>query len=968
MTLPSIRNLEIPAAGQEGRRCRSVRLPQAATATWTPALLTALLFPALCTATSFDSVQPVLEQNCIECHGAKKAKGGLRLDTRDGVLEGGETADAIDLKTPPKSELLVRIKLPHDDDDFMPPPGGEKDPSNKRDPLNPEQIANLEEWITAGAPWPGGVTLTPKPRTPPAEDPGQPDPTLASIDVFPARITLESASDFHRLIVIGRYRDATTRDVTSWAKLTLADPSIARLDGTTLTPGTDGTTSLHIEFRGQSADVPVVVKDAAMARPVSFQLDVMPVLTSSGCNTGSCHGSARGQDGFMLSLFGYDPKGDHFRLTRELSGRRINLALPEESLTVTKATGQVPHTGGKLFEPDSTAAHTLVQWIRDGAPYDKEDIPLPVGIDIEPRQVVLAGSQVPLPLTVRARYSDGTDRDVTTLSIFSSSNDNSVAIDPSSGLAKSGKPGEAFLLGRFFTFTEFSQAIVIPAAIDYTRPTLPEFNYIDKHVQAKFHKLRIIPSALCSDEVFLRRVSLDIAGVLPTEAERAAFLADQGPAKRAALVDQLLSRKEATELWVMKWAELLQIRSTGNNTNDVTYKAALLWYEWLRDRLANNEPFNRTVRDLLSARGGTFSVPATNYYKLEQDVKKVTENVAQVFMGTRIQCAQCHNHPFDRWTMEDYYGFAAFFAQVKRKRAEDPTEQIVFDARGDVQHPLTKQNVPPRFLGDATPVDTKDQTRREAVARWLTADSNPWFSKNVANIIWAHFFGIGITNPVDDVRISNPATNPELLDALGKKFVEYNYDFRQLARDICTSRTYQLSSRTNDTNATDNTNFSHSLIRRIRAEVLLDVFAQITGTQNKFRGLPLGARAVQIADGNTSNYFLTTFGRASRKTVCSCEVKMEPNLSQALHLLNGDAAHNRILRGKIIPSLLADNKSPEEIITSLYIRALGRQPTDTERSRLLEAVGRARDPKETREILTDIFWAILNSKEFIFNH
>jgi hypothetical protein len=421
-------------------------------------------------------------------------------------------------------------------------------------------------------------------------------------------------------------------------------------------------------------------------------------------------------------------------------------------------------------------------------------------------------------------------------------------------------------------------------------------------------------------------------------------------------------------MWVMKWAELLQIRSTGNNSNDVTYKAALLWYEWLRDRIASNRPFNQIVNELLSAKGGTFSDPATNYYKLEQDVKKVTENVAQVFMGTRIQCAQCHNHPFDRWTMDDYYGFAAFFAQVKRKRAEDPTEQIVFDSRGDIKHPVTNANVPPRFLGDDATVDTGRKSRRQAVADWLTQPENPWFSRNVVNIVWSHFFGIGITDPVDDVRVSNPATNPELLDALATRFTDYNYDFRRLVRDICTSRTYQLASAVNETNAEDSTNFSHALIRRVRAEVLVDVLSQVTETPNKFRGLPSGARAVQIADGNTTNYVLTTFGRATRKTVCSCEVKMEPNLSQALHLLNGESTHNRIERGKVVARLREEGLAPDAIIENLYLRCLGRKPTGQERAGLLESVATAADEKETHEILNDIFWAILNSKEFIFNH
>lgn len=924
----------------------------------------AFLAAPLATAKTFDQVRPLLEQNCVACHNADKKKGSLRLDSHEGLLDGGESADAVIPGKPGESELIKRISLSPDHDDFMPP----LDEKSDREALTQDEVALLAGWVTAGAPWPKGVTLVAKKRGPVLENPETLDPDLASLSIYPNEVTLETAADFHRVVVIANYKDATSRDVSTSAKLSLENADVAVLEGSTLKPKADGATVLHIAFRGQTAKVPVTIKDAAKPRPVSFQLDVMPVLTASGCNTGSCHGSARGQDGFMLSLFGYDPKGDHQRITRQLSGRRINLALAEESLLLTKSTGKVPHTGGKLFEEDSANARTLLSWIKAGANYDKDDIPQPVGIDVEPKQYVLKGNKVNVPLTVRARYSDGTDRDVTLLSSFSSSNDNSVEINESTGVAKTKNRGEAFLLARFHTYTEGTQTIVIPANLDYERPDLVENNYVDTHVYAKLHKLRIYPSEVCSDEIFLRRVFLDIVGVLPTDEERTAFLSDGSATKRDALVDRLLDRKEFTEMWVMKWAELMQIRSTGNNANQVSYKSALLWYEWLRDRVASNQPFNQIIYDLLSARGGTFKNPATNYFKLENDVKKRTENVAQVFMGTRIQCAQCHNHPFDRWTMDDYYGFAALFAQVRKKRAEDPHEQIIFDGGGQITHPVTKKSSIPQYLGMTDPADIRGKTRREAVAEWLTAKDNPWFARNVANIVWAHFFGMGITNPVDDVRISNPPSNPELLAALASKFVEYDYDFKKLVRDICTSRTYQLSSQTNETNKSDLTNFSHSLIRRLRAEVLLDVYAQVTETSNKFRGLPLGARAVQIADGNTSTYFLTTFGRATRQTVCSCEVKMEPNLSQALHLINGDAVHNRVRNGRLVTKLLQESKDPKAVINALYQRALGRAPTSTELIKLMETVNTAANDQERIEILEDIFWAVLNSKEFIFNH
>ena len=558
--------------------------------------------------------------------------------------------------------------------------------------------------------------------------------------------------------------------------------------------------------------------------------------------------------------------------------------------------------------------------------------------------------------------SDGTDRDVTSLVVFQSNNDNSATVSPD-GTVTAKNRGEAFVTARFATFTVGSQVVVIPQGLKYERPKLAANNYIDELVHDKLHKLRMTPSGQCTDEAFARRSFLDIAGLLPEPDELADFLADEDPEKRNNLVKTLLDRKEFTEMWVMKWAELLQIRTQQNN--QVSYKATLLYHNWLKDRIANNVPFNRIVQELLPSTGGTFKSPATNYYQIERDTLKVSENVAQVFMGMRIQCAQCHNHPFDRWTMDDYYSFAAFFSQIGRKNAEDPREVIVFNKRnGEVKHPIGGRNMTPKFLGGAVPEIARSQDRRAVMAKWLASEENPFFAPNLANMIWAHFFGIGIIEPVDDVRISNPASNPELLADLAKRFTEYNYDFKRLVYDICTSRTYQLATRTNESNAADSRNFAHGRIRRLRAEVLLDVITQVTQTKNKFKGLPLGARAVQIADGNVGNYFLTTFGRATRETVCSCEVKMEPNLSQALHLMNGDIVQARIKNGGLIKELLKE-RSPAEGIKQLYLRTLCRPPSADEQAAIL---GQLEKEPDKQAAMDDVFWALLNSKEFIFTH
>ena len=898
-------------------------------------------------------IQPLLEVNCVKCHGADKQKGDLRLDELGLAEKGGETGPALAKGDPAGSLLFKRISLAPDHDDIMPPKGG---------PLKPAQIETLRQWVADGATWPGGVTLRAKSAADLEREKLFAAKLLKSIEVFPGKVTLETAADSHTLVGMATYGDDSTRDITGDAVFRLAKPGIAELQGNQLLPSADGETQVHVSFGGHELVVPVKVIDAAKPRRVSFRLDVMPIFLRAGCNTGSCHGSARGQDGFMLSLFGYDPDGDHHRITRQLSTRRLNLALASESLLIEKPTEAVPHTGGKQIDVGSPYYNTLVRWIEDGAPNDPKDVIKPLNIEILPPKLLLEGDGATQQMTVVARYSNGTDRDVTSLVVFQSNNDNSVTVSPE-GTVTAKNRGEAFVTARFATFTVGSQVVVIPQGLKDERPKLAANNYIDELVHDKLHKLRVTPSGPCSDEAFMRRSFLDIAGLLPEPNELASFLADEDPEKRNNLVTTLLDRKEFTEMWVMKWAELLQIRTQQNN--QVSYKATLLYHNWLKDRIANNVPFNQIVQELLSSTGGTFKSPATNYYQIERDTLKVSENVAQVFLGMRIQCAQCHNHPFDRWTMDDYYSFASFFSQIGRKNAEDPREVIVYNRRsGEVKHPLGGRNMTPKFLGGAVPEIARSQDRRAVMAKWLASAENPFFAPNLANMIWAHFFGIGIIEPVDDVRISNPASNPELLTALAKRFTEYNYDFKRLVYDICTSRTYQLATHTNESNAADSRNFSHGRIRRLRAEVLLDVITQVTQTKNKFKGLPLGARAVQIADGNVGNYFLTTFGRATRETVCTCEVKMEPNLSQALHLMNGDIVQARIKNGGLTKELLKE-QSPTEVLKQLYLRTLCRPPSVDEQTAIL---GQLEKESDKQAAMDDVFWALLNSKEFIFTH
>ena len=635
-------------------------------------------------------IAPILEFNCVSCHYEGEVKGGLRMDKASLFWEGGDGGAALVKGKADESLMIELVSLPEDDSDVMPPKGR---------PLHDHEIAKLKQWIAEGAIWPEEILLEPKDEenfsdAKPLEDKGK---ALVEIGVFPPDITLETKRDTQSVVVMATYEDDTTVDVTKNATFTFEDPSLVDLKTRShFKPVKDGETKLIVKVSDKTASIPVVVKDAAEDRPVSFHLDVMPVFMRDGCNTGACHGSARGQDGFMLSLFGYDPNGDHFRLTRELAGHRVNLAIPEESLLVEKAIEAVPHTGGKLIDRGSHGYNTMVEWIADGAHNDKpEEVITVTDLYLYPPKLVLEGAGATQQMTVRAKYSDGHDRDVTHLAVFITNNEPTAGVSKD-GLVTAGKRGEAFIMARFETKTVGIQTIVIPEDLEYTRPEMTENNYIDGLVHDKLHKLRVIPSGQCSDDEFLRRVTLDIAGQLPTVEEFNQFMADKSPDKRAKLVDKLLERKEFTEMWVMKWSELLQIRSDNNIAQGISYKSALLYNGWLRERIAANVPLNQIVIELMGAEGGTFSNPATNFYQIERDSLKLSENVAQVFMGMRLQCAQCHNHPFDRWTMDDYYSWAAFFSQIGRKQGVDQREQVIYNrGSGEVKHIVGGRTMPP---------------------------------------------------------------------------------------------------------------------------------------------------------------------------------------------------------------------------------------------------------------------------------
>jgi hypothetical protein len=778
--------------------------------------------------------------------------------------------------------------------------------------------------------------------------------------VYPERIVLISSRESQDIVVQLQSADGSTRDVSAIAQLELGSAAIARLKDGILTAVADGKTELQVKFEGLTCTIPVEVTQPKTPAPLRFRDDVLPILTRSGCNTGKCHGSASGKDGFRLSLFGYDPAGDYFRLTREMSGRRINLAAPANCLLVNKATGQVSHTGGQRIDPESDHYQTLLNWLQAGAQPDPTEIPVPVRIEVFPQHVIFAQKDLEQKLLVMAYYSDGADRDVTDLAVFFSNNEATAKVSED-GVVTSTGSGAAFIMARFDQFTQGTSVIVRPGT-PFVLPEIPTNNYIDELAQARWREMHILPSELCSDEVFLRRVYNDLIGLLPTSEERQRFLTDTTPNRRERLVDALLERDEFLDIWVMKWAEILQIRTI----NGVSPKGLQIYDRWLRERVRSGATIDKIVQELIPATGGTFDNPPSNYYQTETTPQLLAENVAQAFLGTRIQCAQCHNHPFDRWTMDDYYGFSAFFSQVGYKQAQDPRELTVFNAvNGDMRHPVSGLIVSPRYLGDTATAAKKGEDYRQSLATWLSSKKNVAFARNAGNIVWAQFFGIGIVEPVDDIRVSNPPANPQLFAALGDRLIEYEFDIKKLARDICNSRTYQLSTQRNEANAWDERQFSHSRIRRMRAEVLLDCVNLVTEAQERFPGLPAGGRAVQLADGRTQNYFLTTFGRSTRNTPCTCEVKTSPTLSQALHLLNGETTSGKIVEGKVIERLLKTKQDPMLVATELYERCLSREPSAKEAAAIKAKFAQSQDVNAE---LVDLFWALLNSNEFVFNH
>ncbi len=780
------------------------------------------------------------------------------------------------------------------------------------------------------------------------------------LNIYPPSVSLTSATDSQTMLAISTDDSGVTRDVTKEITWRCEAKELATIENATLRSAAASnepvTGTLYAEWGDDKLEIPITVSNTKNTPATSFRLDVLPVLTKAGCNSGTCHGSSRGKDGFGLSLFGFDPAGDYHRITRELAARRINLAVPASSLLLEKSVGAVQHTGGKRFDVDSDHYRTIHRWLEQGAKDDSEDVASVEKVEIYPPEIVIQGFGETRPLRVIAHYTDGSDRDITNLAVYFSNDEGTANV--TDGIITGTARGEAFITARFETHTVGIPVLVLPGELEF-EPQPPTGSYIDLLITEKLNKIRVPASDLCSDEEFLRRVTLDVVGLLPTEEEFKSFVESNDPEKRTTRIDELLARDEFTDLWAAKWADLLMIKPLNNLMSE---KSTLLYFEWVRAQLRSGVPLDKMVRKIINSTGTSFDNPAVNFYAREPNRLKCAEDAAQIFLGIRTQCAQCHNHPFDRWTMDDYYGFAALFVQVGRKRLEDERDYAVFRSGAQTKHPVTKKDVMPKYLGGDAPEIRNGLERREFAAEWMTSPENPWFARNWANRIWAHFLGRGIVEPVDDFRVSNPPTNAPLLDGLAEKLIEYNYDFRKLARDILTSDAYQRSSRTVAGNEHDSRNFARATVRRIPAVNLLDCFSQVTASDTKYPRLPKGSRAVETPDPTPSNYFFAAFGRAKRTSACACETSSQPTLSQALHLLNGKSIHSKIAQGKLVKSWLKEERTPEQIIHSIYVRSLGRQPTEKESQDLLASVSE----ESKQQDLEDVFWAVLNSREFLF--
>ncbi|HEX3148030.1 MAG TPA: DUF1549 and DUF1553 domain-containing protein [Gemmataceae bacterium] len=729
-------------------------------------------------------------------------------------------------------------------------------------------------------------------------------------------------------------------------------------------------------MRGPTVCLALFFVVSARAESVSFRQEIMPAFARAGCNQGACHGNLNGKGGFKLSLRGEDPAADLIALTRDMFARRTDSFRPEESLLLRKATGRVPHEGGPRFAVDSPEYRLLYNWIANGCPDDPRDRPQLVQLDVSPASRILFEPADRVKIDVIGRFADRTTRNLTHLAVFEPTVAGAVHI-AADGTVTRIRPVELNVVVRYLDRQMPVILAFLPARSEYVTPVQTVTHPVDKQLLPQLQSLRLTTSPPADDSMFIRRAFLDALGMLPSADEARAFLDDPSPAKRDRLIDGLLRRPEFSDFWAQKWADLLRLEEKA-----LDRKGVRVFHQWVRDAIDVGKPLNEFARELIAARGSTYQNPPANLYRSLREPYARAEAVAQVFLGVRLQCAKCHNHPFERWTQDDYHQFAAFFGRINYRVVENSRrdkfdlhefdgEQLVYLAReSGLKHPRSKETLIPRLLGSEQSSPNGDPL--QALADWVADPSNPFFARAQVNRVWYHLMGRGLVEPIDDFRGSNPAVNEPLLDELAKQFVKFHFDLRALVRLIMTSRTYQVSSHPAGTNAEDEVHFSKAIVRPLEAEQLLDAVAQVTGSRPRFDGYPAGTRAGQVAalgqerrsrKGGQAERFLKAFGKPERLLTCECERSDDMGLVQAFQLLTGDMLQEMLTDSdNRIGKALTSGRSDREIVEELYLAALSRRPTEGEMMKLVGFIGKAKD---RRAAVEDIVWGLVNAKEFL---
>jgi hypothetical protein len=801
----------------------------------------------------------------------------------------------------------------------------------------------------------------------------EPPVPLVEIKIFPSEILLAGPRSSQRILVQGYYADGYSEDVTDKALLQTPDAKTIKIDSFTVYPLSSGLTTLQATIGNQSAAARVQTSNIEKPAEWNFRNDVIPVLTKSGCNMGACHGAAVGKNGFKLTLRGYDPEADYKVLTREAVGRRIDPQEPARSLFLLKPTLTIPHAGGRRFGVDSKEYQILSEWISEGMkPPSLQDHRI-TQISIEPRSLKLRlGAKQ--QLLVLATFDNGQREDMTRWVRFESTNSGAAVVDDRGSVQMKGS-GEAGITAMVLSKVDVASLIVpFPNHIpEVAYRQSQKNNFIDQLVIDKLKMLNLEPSGLSTDSEFMRRAYLDATGTLPTATETKAFLSDSSSNKRAQLIERLLVSDAYVDYWAYKWSDLLLVSAGRTLTGKLTPPAVRSFYQWIRDSVQQNKPWNDMVREIYVSSGSSRDNGGLNFYQLHKDPIGLSETTTVAFMGLRLTCARCHNHPLEKYTQVDYYRMANLFARVKQKTGDNPGEIIVFNSEaGDIDHPRLNRPLPPAPL-DAKEIPLTANGRREVLADWLTSPENKAFSRTIVNRVWGNYMGRGLVDPVDDLRSTNPPSNEPLMNALVEDFVQHGYDIKHLARTIMNSAAYQRSWKTTLNNVNDDRYYSHYLIKRLPAEVLLDAVSQISEVPTNFDDFPVGTRALQLPDtAPIASYFLDAFGRPERINTCACERDSQPNLRQALHIINGDTINKKLsAKGSLIDKAVQSGVSNSQFVEQLYLAAFSRYPSKKEQSTALKALQDASDenrPEARKEALEDFTWAMLTGREFIFNH